>query len=161
MLSEPYLDRLHPSEMRRDTGGSGGDSRVSREIGRDLVESKPSSRATGLGLPEVNASPIAPRQIRAGRSSRPLPEEADRMVAVEDLDPPEEEKIKSEPNNQWGCRPVHRPKKSSPKGQAQGGRQRTCFQKKGTAKLKASRTLSITLSIAREHIFGDFLQACC
>jgi hypothetical protein len=58
--------------------------------------------------------------------------------------------------NQWGCTPVHRPKKRSPKGQAQGGRQRTCFQKKGTAKLKASRTLSI----ARDHFFGDFLQGC-
>jgi hypothetical protein len=44
-----------------------------------------------------------------------------------------------------------------PKGQAQGGRQRT-FQKKGTAKLKAPRTPSI--NIARGHIFGDFLQGC-
>ncbi len=80
------------------------------------------------------------------------------MVAVEDLDPPEEAKIKSEPMGVPTT--VHRPKKSSPKGQAQGGRQRTCFQKKGTAKLKASRTLSITLSIAREQFFGDFLQGC-
>ena len=38
-------------------------------------------------------SPLG-RFVPAGR---PLPEEPDRMVAVEDLDHPEEEKIKSEP----------------------------------------------------------------
>ena len=80
------------------------------------------------------------------------------MVSVDDLNPPEEAKIKTEPMGVHTGAPPKEKKKRSPKGQAQGGRQRTCFQKKGTAKLKASRTPSI--KIARGHVFGDFLQGC-
>jgi len=80
MLSEPYLDLLHPSEMRRDTGGSGGDSHgKSQESLWDLVESNHAVRdAWGSTEPMPPRSPLG-RFVPAGR---PLPEEADRNTGV-------------------------------------------------------------------------------
>ena len=79
------------------------------------------------------------------------------MVAVDDLDPPEEAKIKSEP---MGVHTGAPPKEALAERAGARGTSAdvllTCFQRKGTAKLKAPRTLSI----ARDHFFGDFLQGC-
>ena len=83
------------------------------------------------------------------------------MVAVEDLDPPEQEKIKSEP---MGVPTSAPPKEALAERAGARGTSADVLPEeryvKGTAKLKASRTISITLSIAREQIFGDCQQGC-
>ena len=75
------------------------------------------------------------------------------MVAVEDLDPPEEAKIKSKPKGVPSSAPLT---EALAERAGARGTSADVLREEGYGEAEASRTQSI----AREHFFGDFLRCC-